>query len=121
MNAAVIAEHRSPAALARAGELSHLGRRALCAISTRPQHVPSVVLNVTDACGRTRGHPGSGREIVGDPRRGKRRDRHRPVFVAGSIAWGMVADGYRPDRFDAIGALVCLAGMAVIMYAPRDH
>ncbi|MBK3557848.1 YnfA family protein [Streptomyces sp. MBT56] len=43
------------------------------------------------------------------------------IFVAGSIAWGMVADGYRPDRFDIIGALVCLAGMAVIMYAPRGH
>ncbi|MGG8408900.1 YnfA family protein [Streptomyces sp. 12297] len=43
------------------------------------------------------------------------------VFVAGSIAWGMVADGYRPDRYDVIGALVCLAGMAVIMYAPRSH
>ncbi|MEU2658376.1 YnfA family protein [Streptomyces sp. NPDC007325] len=43
------------------------------------------------------------------------------VFVAGSIAWGMVADGYRPDRWDVIGALICLAGMAVIMYAPRGH
>ncbi|MGR8009337.1 YnfA family protein [Streptomyces hypolithicus] len=43
------------------------------------------------------------------------------VFVAGSIAWGMVADGYRPDRYDVIGALVCLAGMAVIMYAPRGN
>ena len=43
------------------------------------------------------------------------------VFVAGSIAWGMVADGYRPDRWDVTGALICLAGMAVIMYAPRDH
>ncbi|WP_404815283.1 YnfA family protein [Streptomyces thermolineatus] len=43
------------------------------------------------------------------------------IFVAGSIAWGMVADGYRPDRFDVVGALVCLAGMAVIMYAPRGH
>lgn len=41
------------------------------------------------------------------------------VFVAGSLVWGMVADGYRPDRFDVIGALVCLAGVAVIMYAPR--
>ncbi|MBW0092790.1 YnfA family protein, partial [Pseudonocardia sp. KRD-188] len=41
------------------------------------------------------------------------------VFVAGSLAWGMVADGYRPDRYDVIGALVCLAGVAVIMYAPR--
>jgi small multidrug resistance family-3 protein len=43
------------------------------------------------------------------------------IFVAGSIAWGMIADGYRPDRFDIIGALVCLAGMAVIMYAPRGN
>ncbi|MFF3289739.1 YnfA family protein [Streptomyces sp. NPDC003023] len=43
------------------------------------------------------------------------------VFVAGSIAWGMVADGYRPDRYDITGALICLAGMAVIMYAPRGH
>jgi small multidrug resistance family-3 protein len=43
------------------------------------------------------------------------------IFVAGSILWGMVADGYRPDRYDVIGALVCLAGMAVIMYAPRGH
>jgi drug/metabolite transporter superfamily protein YnfA len=34
------------------------------------------------------------------------------VFVAGSLAWGMVADGYRPDRFDVIGALICLAGVA---------
>jgi small multidrug resistance family-3 protein len=41
------------------------------------------------------------------------------VFVAGSIAWGMAVDGYRPDRFDVIGALICLAGMAVLMYAPR--
>lgn len=41
------------------------------------------------------------------------------VFIAGSLAWGVVADGYRPDRFDILGALVCLAGAAVIMYAPR--
>ncbi|KFG02560.1 hypothetical protein IQ62_01415 [Streptomyces scabiei] len=41
------------------------------------------------------------------------------IFVAGSIAWGMAADGYRPDRWDVSGALISLAGMAVIMYAPR--
>lgn len=41
------------------------------------------------------------------------------VFVAGSLVWGMVLDGYRPDRFDVIGAAVCLVGVAVIMYAPR--
>lgn len=43
------------------------------------------------------------------------------IFVAGSIAWGMVADGYRPDRWDIAGAAVCLLGMAVIMYAPRGQ
>jgi small multidrug resistance family-3 protein len=31
----------------------------------------------------------------------------------------MAADGFRPDRWDVIGALVCLTGVAVIMYAPR--
>ena len=41
------------------------------------------------------------------------------VFVAGSLVWGMVADGFRPDRYDVAGALVCLVGVAVIMYAPR--
>lgn len=43
------------------------------------------------------------------------------VFVAGSLAWGMIADGYRPDRWDMGGAVICLVGMAVIMYAPRHH
>ncbi|GJF33322.1 UPF0060 membrane protein [Kitasatospora sp. NE20-6] len=43
------------------------------------------------------------------------------VFVAGSLAWGMAVDGYRPDRYDVAGALVCLAGVAVIMYAPRGR
>ncbi|NTW41662.1 MAG: YnfA family protein [Cellulomonadaceae bacterium] len=41
------------------------------------------------------------------------------VFVVGSLAWGMVVDGFRPDRYDLIGAAICLAGVALIMYAPR--
>ncbi|MEU8134017.1 YnfA family protein [Streptodolium elevatio] len=41
------------------------------------------------------------------------------VFVAGSLAWGMALDGYRPDRFDVAGALICLVGVGVIMYSPR--
>jgi small multidrug resistance family-3 protein len=32
------------------------------------------------------------------------------VFVAGSLIWGMVADGFRPDRWDVTGALICLVG-----------
>lgn len=41
------------------------------------------------------------------------------VFVAGSLLWGMVVDGYRPDCYDITGALLCLAGVAVVMYSPR--
>jgi small multidrug resistance family-3 protein len=41
------------------------------------------------------------------------------VFIAGSLAWGMAFDGFRPDRFDIIGALIALIGVAVIMYSPR--
>ena len=41
------------------------------------------------------------------------------VFVAGSLVWGMLVDGFRPDRWDLAGAALCLAGVAVMMYAPR--
>ncbi|MBM4728484.1 YnfA family protein [Rhodococcus hoagii] len=39
------------------------------------------------------------------------------VFVAGSLLWAVVMDGFRPDRYDIIGALICLCGVGVIMYA----
>jgi small multidrug resistance family-3 protein len=41
------------------------------------------------------------------------------VFVAGSLAWGMALDGFRPDRWDLTGAAICLVGVGLIMYAPR--
>jgi len=41
------------------------------------------------------------------------------IFVAGSLAWGVVVDRFSPDRYDYAGAAICLLGVAVIMYAPR--
>ena len=41
------------------------------------------------------------------------------VFIAAAFVWGTVFDGFRPDRFDVLGALVCLAGVTVIMFGPR--
>ena len=41
------------------------------------------------------------------------------IFVAGSLAWGIALDGFRPDRFDYAGAAICLVGVGVMMYAPR--
>jgi small multidrug resistance family-3 protein len=54
-----------------------------------------------------------------DPHFGRVLAAYDGVFVAGSLAWGMAVDGFRPDRWDLIGAGLCLAGVAVIMYAPR--
>jgi small multidrug resistance family-3 protein len=55
-----------------------------------------------------------------DPNFGRILAAYGGVFVAGSLAWGIIADGYRPDRFDVIGAAICLLGVTVIMYAPRN-
>jgi small multidrug resistance family-3 protein len=54
-----------------------------------------------------------------DPHFGRIIAAYGGLFVAGSLAWGMAVDGFRPDRYDLAGAALCLAGVAVIMYAPR--
>ena len=40
-------------------------------------------------------------------------------FVVLSILWGWSVDQVAPDRFDVLGAAVCLIGVGLIMYAPR--
>src|SRR5271156_5000005 len=45
---------------------------------------------------------------------GQLRAAYGGIFIVGSLAWGAVADGYRPDRFDIIGALICLVGVGFI-------
>lgn len=54
-----------------------------------------------------------------DPAFGRILAAYGGIFVAGSLAWGVLMDGFRPDRWDLAGAAICLAGVAVIMYAPR--
>jgi small multidrug resistance family-3 protein len=54
-----------------------------------------------------------------DPNFGRILAAYGGVFVAGSLLWGVLLDGFRPDRWDLAGALVCLAGVGLIMYAPR--
>jgi small multidrug resistance family-3 protein len=54
-----------------------------------------------------------------DPNFGRILAAYGGVFVAGSLAWAMIVDGFRPDRYDLTGAAICLVGVAVIMYAPR--
>ena len=41
------------------------------------------------------------------------------VYIAASLAWLWAVEGARPDRWDVIGACLCLAGAAVILLGPR--
>ena len=41
------------------------------------------------------------------------------VYVTVAIGWLWWMDSVRPTRWDLLGAALCLAGMAVIMFAPR--
>lgn len=54
-----------------------------------------------------------------DPNFGRVLAAYGRIFVAGSLLWGVVVDGFRPDSWDIAGAAVCLVGVALIMYARR--
>ncbi|WP_437709678.1 YnfA family protein [Sorangium sp. So ce448] len=41
------------------------------------------------------------------------------VYVASAVAWGWLVEKQPPDRWDLIGAAVCLIGTAIITFGPR--
>ncbi|MGP2491859.1 YnfA family protein [Mesorhizobium sp. PUT5] len=41
------------------------------------------------------------------------------VYIAASLLWLWLAEGFRPDRWDLIGAAICIGGASVILFAPR--
>lgn len=41
------------------------------------------------------------------------------VYIAASLAWLALVEGQRPDRWDLVGAAVCLVGAAIILFAPH--
>jgi small multidrug resistance family-3 protein len=55
-----------------------------------------------------------------DPNFGRILAAYGGIFVAGSLAWGMLVDHFKPDRYDLAGAAICLVGVLVIMYTPRN-
>ena len=42
------------------------------------------------------------------------------VYIVSALLWLWFAEGVRPDRWDTIGAAICLAGAAVILGGPRS-
>ena len=41
------------------------------------------------------------------------------IYISASLIWLWAVEGARPDRWDAIGAVICLIGAAVILFGPR--
>jgi small multidrug resistance family-3 protein len=41
------------------------------------------------------------------------------IFIVLSLLWAWKIDGFRPDRYDIIGALIALMGVCIIYYTPR--
>ncbi len=41
------------------------------------------------------------------------------VYIFSAILWLWAVDGIRPTTWDLVGSAVALAGMAIIMFAPR--
>jgi small multidrug resistance family-3 protein len=41
------------------------------------------------------------------------------VYIFSSLLWLWLVEGARPDRWDLIGALVCIAGAVIILAGPR--
>lgn len=54
-----------------------------------------------------------------DPHFGRVLAAYGGVFIVGSLAWAVLFDRFTPDRYDLIGAAICLLGVGVIMYGPR--
>ncbi|CRK82084.1 membrane protein YfjF [Neobacillus massiliamazoniensis] len=41
------------------------------------------------------------------------------VFILLSVLWGWVVDKKTPDMYDWIGAIICIIGASIILWAPR--
>lgn len=41
------------------------------------------------------------------------------IFIVMALVWGYFVDGFKPDRYDIIGAAIALIGVCIIIYMPR--
>lgn len=42
------------------------------------------------------------------------------VYICASLGWLWAVEGTRPDRWDILGAAVCLFGAGIILLEPRS-
>lgn len=41
------------------------------------------------------------------------------VYISASLLWLWAIEGNTPDRWDALGAIICLVGAGIILFSPR--
>jgi small multidrug resistance family-3 protein len=57
----------------------------------------------------------------GDPNFGRVYAAYGGVFIVLSLVWGRLVDRFEPDRWDILGAGICLLGVLVILLGPRGR
>ena len=58
--------------------------------------------------------------LVDSPFAGRAYAAYGAIYISAALAWGWIMEGHRPDHYDAAGAVICLAGAAVILFGPRS-
>lgn len=43
------------------------------------------------------------------------------IYIVASLVWMWMVEGARPDRWDTIGAALCVVGAVVVVFGPRGH
>jgi len=43
------------------------------------------------------------------------------IYIAASLIWLWIIEGQRPDRWDILGAIICIAGAVVILFGQRQQ
>ncbi len=43
------------------------------------------------------------------------------VYIAASLIWLWIVEGQRPDRWDILGGIICIAGAVVILFGQRQQ
>ena len=41
------------------------------------------------------------------------------IYILAALIWMWAVEGARPDRWDSIGAMICVSGAMVIIFGPR--
>jgi len=41
------------------------------------------------------------------------------IYILSALGWLWIAEGVKPDRWDALGVAICLLGASIILWGPR--